>query len=348
MKRVPGPRLLTAGLLLTLGLTACGGPLEAGSAALVGDQRLGGSDFSDQVRDALAAPGVGPDVTGDVPAFQRGVLGQFITLNLLERTADRNGITVDRGAVDAAFAKIEEGQGGAEALDQAAAKAGLAREQVRAIARANAFLVALGTRLPGAEVAESDLRQAYEAQKDSFEKVRVAEIQLASEAEARALLPEAEAGTDATFATLAKARSLDTQLGARGGDTGLLSASDFTQAGQPEVATQAFAAEVGDVFVTADPAGALLVRVLQRETTSFEDARPQLQQALAGPQQQQAVATALRETATDVGVKVNPRYGQWDQQSLSVVAGSDRELSRPGGAAPAADPAEQLLPPPPS
>lgn len=350
MKRAPGPRLLTAGLLLTLGLTACGGPVEAGSAAIVGDERLGGSEFTDQIRDALATPGVGSDVTGDVPAFQRGVLSQFITLQLLEHAAEQNGISVGRGAIDAQMTKLEEGLGGAEALMEQAAKAGFSAEQVRGIARANAILVALRDRLPGAEVSESDLRQAYDAQKASFEKVRVAEIQLASVAEAEALLPEAEAGTDASFAALAKERSLDTDLGPTGGDTGLQPASAFEQAGQPTVAAQAFVSEVGDVFVTPAPAGALLVRVLQRETTTFEDARPQLEQALAGPQQQQVVEDALRQAEADLRIKVNPRYGQWDAETLSVVAGGDRELSRPAGEdrEQAADPAEQLLQPPPS
>ncbi len=347
MTRVPGPRLFTAGLLLTLGLTACGGPVEAGSAAIVGDQRLGGSAFTDQVRDALAAPGVGTTVTGDVPTFQRGVLSQFITLQLLDRAAAQNGISVGRGDVDARMAELEKGLGGAAALKKQAVQAGFSDEQVRGIARANALITALQAKLPGGKVSESDLRKAYAAQKDMFDKVRVAEIQLASEAEARALLPEAKAGTDVAFAALAKSRSLDTAFGAKGGDTGLQPASVFTKAGQADVATQAFAAKAGDVFVSADKAGALLVRVLQRETTSFADARPQLEKALAGPQQQKVVEDALRKAEAGLRIKVNPRYGHWDSTTLSVVAGDDRELSRPAGGAPGPSPAGQLLQPPP-
>lgn len=346
MKRVPGPRLLTAGVLLTLGLTACGGPVQAGAAALVGDQRFDGSAFADQVQAALARPGVGEQVTNDVPAFQRAVLTQFITVQLLERVADQNGVSVDRGAIDAQLAQLEQDQGGPEALEEQAVQAGFSTPQVRDIARANALVAALQDVLPGAQISEGDLRAAYEAQQDMFDLVRVAEIQLATEAEARALLDQAQAGTDEDFAELARTRSLDTEFGAQGGDTGLQPASVFTQAGQPDVAAQAFAGEVGDVFVSNDQAGPLLVRVLERQSTTFEQARPRLEQALAGPAQQEALRTALVEAESGLDIKVNPRYGRWDAENLSVVQGNDQELSRPADGVPAESPVDGLLQPP--
>lgn len=341
VKRVPGRRLLTAGLLLTLGLTACGGPVQAGAAAVVGQDRLDGTTFTERVRDGLALPEVGPEVTADVPGYQRSLLSQYVSLRLLERAAEQNGVEVDRGDVDGQLAQLESAAGGAEELRERARTVGLTDDQLREVALLSALSNGLAEVLPGGQVSESDLRAAYQAGIDNFQRVRVAEILLASEAEAQTLLPQAQAGTDADFAALAEARSLDPRLA----DTGLQPASAFAQQGQPDVAERAFAAEPGDVFVTTGESGALLVRVLQQETTSFEDARAELEDALAGPAQQQALETALRDVEQDVEIKVNPRYGRWDSVSLAVVDDDD-ELSRPSGGSPALDPADELLQPP--
>ena len=344
-------RLLTrrtaaaASLAAVLALSACGGgQVRSGAAALVGDQRLSTADLGDTVTAALAAPGVAQEITSDVPGYQRSVLSEFITVEIVEEAARRAGVELDQAAVDAEYAALVEQVGGEEALAEQAAMAGLDDERVRAIARNRALTEALADALvPAGGVDRAELQAAYDA--GEYDQVRVAVVVLPSLAEAQALLPEAAAADPEAFAALATARSIDQASGAEGGDLGLQPRSAFEQAGQVALGEQAFAAAPGATFVTEVPQGGAVVRVLARETTTLQEATPELVAQLQQPERDAAVEAAVREAAADLDITVNPRFGRWDAEALQVVDGDDRELSRGAGeAAPQDDPLGGLVP----
>lgn len=336
--RTRAARSTAATALLALALSGCGGSdgVRAGAAALVGDERLTTDRLAEVVDDALSTPGVGQEVTADVASFQRSVLTEFITVEVVEEAARRAGVELDQGAVDAQYAGLVEATGGPEELAAQAAAAGLSEERVRGIARNRALSEALGQALvPDDQVSDADVRAAYDAQADDFDQVRIAVLVQPTLAEAQALLPQAQGLDEAGFAALATERSSDQASAAQGGDLGLQPRSTFVEAGQPQLAEAAFGAAVGSTLVTEVPQGAAVVRVLERQTTTFEQAAPDLRAELVGPERQAAVEAAVRDAADDLDITVNPRFGRWDVDALDVVAEDDRELSREAGAEPA-------------
>jgi hypothetical protein len=63
--------------------------------------------------------------------------------------------------------------------------------------------------------------------------------------------------------------------------------------------------------------------VQERETTSLEEATPELRRAALQEQRAQATGTLLREVAGDLGITVNPRFGRWDPETGSIEAVED-------------------------
>jgi peptidyl-prolyl cis-trans isomerase C len=323
-------RLVAACAVAVVALSACGGsPVRAGAAAVVGSERITTSQLSTAVDDALASPAA-EQLGQDRPALQRELLGRLVEGRVLDEAAAREGVGVTAGQVDEQYAAIEQSVGGAEQLEPQAAAAGYTLAGVRELARREAVRQALGDRLTAdVQVPQEQLRQAYDA--GSFDQVRTAMVQVATLAEAQALLPQAQGLDDAAFAQLASTRSLDEQSRANGGDIGLAPRSAFTE-GLEAYGAAAFAARVGDTFAVASPSGGHVVRVLERRTTSFEDATPQLRRTVLQEQRTSAVQGLLTEVAADLGVTVNPRFGSWDAAQQTVVERvetGDRELSRP-------------------
>lgn len=342
-------RLVAACAVAVVALSACGGsPVRAGAAAVVGGNRITTQQLSTAVDDALASPAA-EQLGQDRPALQRELLGRLVEGQVLDEAARREGVTVTAGQVDEQYRAIEQSVGGPEQLEPQAAAAGYTLAGVNELARREAVRQALGDRLTqDVRVPEEQLRQAYEA--GDFDQVRTAMVQVATLAEAQALLPQARGLDDEAFAELARTRSLDEQSKQNGGDIGLAPRSAFTE-GLEEYGAAAFGARVGDTFAVASPSGGHVVRVLERRTTPFEQAQPQLRRAVLQEQRSAAVQSLVSEVAADLGVDVNPRFGAWDAAQQTVVERvdtGDRELSRPadtGEQEPEPAPEEGLLQP---
>lgn len=325
-------RLVAVGAVAALALTGCGdAPVRAGAAAIVGDSRVTAEQLAQAVDDGLRDPGA-QQLAADRPAFQREVLGRIVQGEVIDAAAARRGVTVTQGEIDEQYAAVERSVGGAEQLQTQAAAAGYTLDGVRELARREALRQALADSLTAdVPVSPEQLQQAYDA--GDFDQVRVAMIQVADLAAAQALLPQATGLDDAAFAELARTRSLDEGSKERGGDLGLAPRSAFTE-GLEEFGAAAFSAQVGDTFAVASPSGGHVVRVLERRTTSLEEATPQLRRAVLQQQQADAVAALLDETARDLGITINPRFGTWDSTEQAVVAradSGDRDVSRPAG-----------------
>lgn len=330
-----GPRLAALGLAAALALTACGTAVRSGAAAVIGDDRITTDELAGIVDAGIAAPGAAEQLGGDRPAYQRRVLEQLIQGDLVARTAERLGVTVTQGQVDAEYASIEEQVGGAEALPQQAAAAGLSLKAVRDLARTRALSQAVGDRLTqDVEVPEQALRAAYEQSIDTYDRVRTRQIAVPTLADAQALLPEARGLDDPAFAELARTRSTDESTKEQGGDLGLQPRSAFEQNDLAAYGAAAFAAQPGETFAVegGGGGGAYVVRVVERRTVPFEQAVPELRRQVLGQQRDDALSAALRETASNTDISINPRFGSWDAETLAVGApseGVDRGVSAP-------------------
>ena len=125
------------------------------------------------------------------------------------------------------------------------------------------------------------------------------------------------------FAGIAAARSLDEGSKANGGE--LAPAGRGAYVAEFEAAL--FGAKEGDYGVVQTQFGYHVFNLLERRTTTLAQATPQLRrQALAEPREQ-AIAELLRDTAEQETVRVNPRFGEWDPETVSVV---EAALEGPG------------------
>ena len=341
-------------------LTGCGGStVRSGAAAVVGDTRITSEELGQLVETGLQDPGAAEQLGGDRPGYQRDVLERLINGEVVATAARRNGVEATPGQVQEQFEAIEQQVGGPEALREQAGAAGLSVEQVRDLARTQALSQGLADRLTeDVPVSDEQLQQAYEQGVDQFDQVRVAQLLLPTLAEAQALLPRATGLDDEQFAELVRTTSTDETTREEGGDLGLAPAGAFAGSELAPIGEAAFAAQVGDTFAVQTPRGGHVVRVLERQTTTPEQAEVGLRRTLLEQERAAALERVLRETAADLDISVNPRFGAWDGTQLAVVERVQepgRVLSSPGpgagdgglapeGALPPADPDQQQDP----
>ena len=349
-------RLAAVGLLAAVALTGCGdSPVRAGAAATIGESRISTEELAQLVDAGLSDPTAAEQLGADRPAYQRDVLAREINGQLVEGAAERAGVTVTAGEVDRQYQAIEQSVGGPDQLVTQAAAAGLTLEQVRELARSRALTTALGDSLTrDVPVPPEQLAQAYQQGIDQYDQVRTAQVLLPTLEAARDLLAEARGLTDQEFGALARERSTDETTREQGGDLGLAPRSAFTQGGLEEYGELAFAAKAGDTFAVESERGGHVVRVLERRTQTPQQVEPELRRAALAEQSGAAVQELVQNTARDLGVTVNPRFGRWDGPTLAVVAGDDTRLSSPGapsggtGEAPAQEgvpPVDEQAPP---
>jgi hypothetical protein len=111
-------RTATAGLALTgLLLAACGGAVAAGSAAVLGSERIPTSEVADQLAELNVARGIPADTAN--AATTASILQRLIITNLVDQAAQRLDVTVSDGAVDRELGQLEASAGGREALEAA-------------------------------------------------------------------------------------------------------------------------------------------------------------------------------------------------------------------------------------
>ena len=336
----PGPLALSLSAVLLL--SACGGsPIQAGAAATVGDERIDTRVLQSVVDRGLADEQAQQQLGADRPAFQRQVLSRLITGRLLHTAAAERDVEVTDGEVDARFAEFAGQLGGREQLETQAAQSGIARPDLRTFLRDLTLNDELADDLVAdQEVPASALRALYQQNIAQFDQVAARHVLLKDAAAAQQVLATVRRDP-AQFAAIAAEQSLDEGSKATGGELAPAGRGAYVK----EFEDALFAAKPGDYGVVRTQFGFHVYNLLERRTTTLAQATPQLRrQALAEPREA-AIAELLRETAGDAKVRVNPRFGEWDPESVSVVEtgleGPDVVSSpAPGqdGAPPAGDP----------
>ncbi len=340
------PRLHLAALGLTaaLALTGCGdGVGQRGAAATVGDTRVTTSQLADLVTRSLADPEAKQTVGADPVAFERGALRRIISHLIITAAAERENVSVDGAAVDATFDRFAQQTGGLEALEAAATKQGVAAPDLREALTDVTLRDALGDKLTASiTVPTEQLRQAYDANIGQYDQVRSAHILVPTEAKAKQLLSAVKA-TPSRFPDLAKQFSTDTGSKDKGGDLGYQGRGSLEKAFEDAIFTNA----PGSFVIAKTQFGFHVIQVIDRRTTTFEQAQTDLRRNLLSQQRQTAVDSLILKVSKELGVEVNPRFGTWDVSTQQVIAspicpgGVTSPSPRPGDAAadPSAEPA---------
>ncbi|GAB1821192.1 SurA N-terminal domain-containing protein [Herbidospora sp. RD11066] len=124
-------KLAAVAVAAGLALTACSGPIEAGSAATVGDHRITTDTLDTNVAEfqkALADAKIAPDQLQQLPGtVTQAVLLQLVNVSQFAQLEAQNGITVSEGEVAAFYAK----NNGQAAVDQILLQRGVAPGQTR-------------------------------------------------------------------------------------------------------------------------------------------------------------------------------------------------------------------------
>ena len=322
-------RLASAIGLAVLLLSGCGQSTSAapGKAASVGDVVISTSELQALVDRGLSDPAAEDQFGADRAGYQSQALSRLIRSAVLQEAAADEQVSVSEGDVDDQIAQFAEQAGGREELDQEAAKNGIAPEDLPGLVRAIVLEQALAKHLEeDVEVTDEQVEQAYQQNLAEYDLTRSRHILVKDEAVARKVLADVQ--TDRSrFAALAAELSTDPSNKDKGGDLGLAPRGQFV----PEFEEAVFGAKAGDVVLVQTQYGWHVVEVLERQVTALDEVRPQLQQGLVAEGSAKLLTELLQKTAKRLDVDVNPRFGTYDAETLSVTAADDpNDVLEPG------------------
>lgn len=290
---------------------------RAGTAAIVGDQRISDARLQSLVTEALAAPGVraalpNSSYKGDLAQYRRNVLFIEVRRLLAEQAASKAGVTVTDAEVNARYRLYEDTNGGPAGFPRQLASAlayspALFRERVRS----EVILAELGYRVGGARrPTEAELRASYEQSGLAAPKWTLRLVRVPDEATARDVQAQLQQNPDAFPAVAQK----------YGGQA---DPQDFTQDQlPPEVSARLARLKPGAVFTFVAPSDSgNQVYVISYDKVSrptFESTRDQLLSQSVN-EAMTAGQRYLAGGANQVPVEINPRYGSWDSKQLSIT-----------------------------
>lgn len=333
-------RLFIAGLA-GLALAGCA-QTGAGVAARVGDARILTSTLTNHVTrgyaDKTFAQG---HPKGE---YQRQWLNRLISTHLVEVAAQRLGVTITDAKVDAQLKTFETNAGGRVQLERQAAQQGIAKEDLRNATRDLVLRDAVADKLvEDTVVTDKQLTDAYAKALPQLDVAHIAHI-LVKDAKTAGTVAAAARKPGADFAALAKKYSQDANTSSEGGDLGQIGNGDgkFEASFERAVFTGRTGSIVGPLRAAS---GFEIVKVVERRTTTFAQAREELRRAVIGQAREQKLTAYLNDLAKQLGVKVNPRFGAWDKNGNGVVAVSGDDLSSP---APSPGQNQPVVPPAPT
>jgi foldase protein PrsA len=301
---------------MALVLAGCGnGPVRSGAAATVGDTRISTDELAGLVSRGLKDPQAQQQLGADKAKFQRDTLGRLIRHQILVETAKREHVTATPSAVDAKIADFEQQAGGSAALLQQAAQGGISERDLRPFITDLVLGDAIGDKVTeDLDVSADEIKALYDQNAAQYDQVHSAHILVASKALADSILAQVKADPS-QFAPLAAKNSIDTSNKDKGGDLGFAGKGQFVK----EFEAAVFAAKPGDFIEVKTQFGYHVVHVIAHKTTTLEQATPDLRRGALQKQRDQRVGELLSKVATDLHVKVNPRFGRWDSTQLAVV-----------------------------
>jgi foldase protein PrsA len=305
-------------LLLALAMPLLGacGDLLSTAAATVDGRKIDEERFVRELDFLLADPRIGQGIpAGQAGELQREDVGRryltfLIHQQLVEGFADESEIDVEDSEVDALFQQQVADLGGQAQFDGLLRQAGASPGDVRHLLEQQLLRQKVAEAVVAEEVPEQQLRQSYEDRVLEFSEVHVAHILVSSEREAQRI---AEQATPQNFASLANRFSEDASSAQNGGDLGPQRAADLVS----PFARASLRIPVGEVGGPVETEfGFHLIHVIERQTLPFEEVRQQLLEEVRGD----VFTDWLLERLERAEIRVNPRYGYFDENSGAVMA----------------------------
>ncbi|WP_147263117.1 peptidyl-prolyl cis-trans isomerase [Geodermatophilus sp. TF02-6] len=301
---------LAVGLAALAGVAGC--RTSPGVAAYVGDEQVSVAELDTAVDQRLDDPALAAAVEGQEDQFTRLVLTRLVQAEVYDQVAQRYGVTTDDADVQALLDQLLGGQD-PEAVYAQAATQGVGRADVVESVRERLVRERIVAAEDLADLGEQRLRQDYEQQLPALTQVRLGYV----------TVPD-QAAADAAVATLQADPSAYPALAARyPGSTTLPEVSAGTPDQVPApLADRVAAAAPNTAFSLPVPGvpGVLVVFVGDRLVPTFEEARPQLEQA-AAEQADDAAQQRVADVRADLDITVNPRFGVIDDGTIVPADG---------------------------
>ena len=304
---------LKLAFVAALVLPACG--LSTTAAAVVDGEAIDDGRFQRQLDFLLADPRLQQEVPVEDGEEQRQEFTrQFLTFlihqELLHEYAEANRVEVPQGEVRVQLEQQIEALGGDEQFEQQLAQAGATRADVEALIREQVLRQAVAEAVASEAVTEEQLRETYEERAAEFTTAEVSHILVPSQGEAERIAAEA---TAENFGQLARRFSQDPGSAARGGDLGRQPLGGLV-APFADAVLQTPEGEVGGPVQTQFGWHVILVR--SRDTEPFDSVRDRLVEESRG----RAFTEWLQQRIREAEIRVNPRYGLFDESTGQVVA----------------------------
>jgi peptidyl-prolyl cis-trans isomerase SurA len=298
-------RAVLGGLAVALavaGLAGC--RTDPNVAAYIGGDSISVHQLDDAVAARQADPAMASYVAAHRDTYPRQVLGLLVTEQVYADAERHFGVQVGD---DAVRTELDSRLAGSDAAQQYAAAAGqgFSRQDVFEVVRQQLVRrqIAHVQGLDGA-LSESALRAAYDKQLATFTQKQLGTVQTPDQATADAVVAQLDANP----------AGYDAVAAAHPGDYTTPSLQAVPAAQVPAQLQQGVAAAAPNTaFSIAAPGGGgvVVVFVGPTVTTSFEDARAQLESD-ASTSVDDAAQKAVTAYRTTLSVTVNPRYGVLD------------------------------------
>jgi len=326
-------RLIAMPVLAASLLAACStGP---SAAATVGETDISDEQVAQEAKlfTFLAAlnqqecGGPPPDGETQEAVCNRFTLSNLIQGSLIDGYATDNDISVEASQVDEIIANLDQ-QLTAESVDEELGKLDLTRVDLKMLANEVLLFQAVQGAVAAEELDDAQLKKIYDDEILRFTTIDALHILVDTEAEAQDVYDQVTApgATRKTFEDLAKQVSTDTGSGANGGSLGQAVASTYV----PEFAEAAVALEPGQISEPVKSEfGYHVILLVNEQVTPFDEAKTQLVQGEQGT----LFNAWMRDQVETQGVDVNPKYGTFDPETLTVVAVNSTDPSATGGPA---------------
>jgi foldase protein PrsA len=310
----PAIRVSVAAALGAVLLSGCGGFL-ATAAATVDGRKVDEELFQRQLDFILSDPRFAeqqlPGEQGEEQReqFARDFLTFLIHQEVVRSYAAANGIQAPDDRVDALFDQQIAVLGGRERFQRLLSDAGIDESEARDLSAQQVLREEVADAVTSEQASEEALMQTYQERELEFTQVDVAHILVTDRREAKRLADDA---TTETFAQLARRFSEDPSSAVNGGDLGVQQAGGLVE----PFARAAARIPVGEIGgpVRTD-FGYHIIWVKDRQVRPFEEVRPQLLEEVRG----QVFSDWLLQRVREAEIRVNPRYGTFDDRSGQVI-----------------------------
>ena len=333
--------LCTAALVLLA--PACGELLDP-AAAVVNGEKITVDEIAAELDrfeesaefDRLAEQGDPQELKRQV---EQQILSQEIRRAVLEPKAEELGIEVTDEDIQARLEEVKADFPSEGAFEETLKEQGLTLEQLEGFLRDNLLEEQLRAEVTkDAGPTDEDLQAYYDENIARFEETEAQHILVEDKPTAQRISDQLRSApdgkVDALFERLAKRFSTDQSNAGKSGELGYFKAGDFV----PPFEKAAAELEIGEISGPVKTEfGFHVIRVTDRRVAPFAEVEEALRGELGTGAEDEAWNTFVEKAYLTADVKVNPRYGEFDEDTLQVVDATAEDVpgaEEGGGPAP--------------